>query len=572
MPRNFVVNRRSLLLGTSALSLTGLLAACGGGNGGNTTSAESASALGVGEDIAKLVSINPKKREELKEGGEVNLPVLTLGPNFNPLTSNGNSTESIVTLSSIATAAISGLWMFDYEGKASINPDFCDSFDTTTEGGKQVHRIKLNSKAKFNDGTPIDIKSLQSTHKILSGKNKDFNIVQPGAFEFVESIEQDGDFIKVTMAKPYYPVEAVFSSILHPELEDPAVFNDGFVDKLHPEWQAGPFTVEEWNSAEKRLSVKPNENWWGEKPVLERINFRQMEASAQRAAFKNGEVDAVGASTLTAYKEVEGVENTEMRRGQRLFAGGVDMSSGRLPLELRKAIMVSIDRKALADIRFQGLNWAEETPGSMLLMPFSEYYEDNFSKVKEKWGEASKILEEAGYKKDGDFYKKDGKNAKFAITNFGDDPVGSAMAQNLVQQMKSAGIEATIDSQPEANLGNILGNREFEYAFAGYSVGSDATSVTSQFYLHSNAGENMGNDEIDKMIEEMQGIEDSKKRNEKCNEIERKHLETFAAMTPFFNGPAITAAKKGLANYGPSLFGSLDTNPHRWSILGWVKE
>ena len=80
MPRNFVVNRRSLLLGTSALSLTGFLAACGGGNGGNTTSAESASALGVGEDIAKLVSINPKKREELKEGGEVKIPLAEIGP------------------------------------------------------------------------------------------------------------------------------------------------------------------------------------------------------------------------------------------------------------------------------------------------------------------------------------------------------------------------------------------------------------------------------------------------------------------------------------------------------------
>lgn len=566
MPKNFVFNRRTLLAGSSAAGLVGMLAACGGNKGGGASSAESAKALGVGEDVAKLISVNPKKRDELKQGGELNLALMDLGPDFSPANQNGNSSENQAAVSSFNQISVNGLWKSDFEGKPSINKDFCESFETKLENGVQIHTIKLNPKAKFNDGTPIDIKALQVTQKILNGENKKYNIVDPGAFQYIKTIEEDGDAIKVTMKQPYYPTHFVFGQVLHPALEDVDTFNSGFVDKPRPEWAAGPFMVEEWNSSEKRLSVKPNDKWWGEKPVLDRINFRQMEPSAQRAAFKNGEIDSVGARTLTAYKDVEGTDGSEVRRGQRLFSGGINMSSGRLDLPLRKAVIAGIDRKAMADIRFNGLNWSEELPGSMLLMPFSEYYENNFDKVVKGW-DSAKILEEAGYKKDGDYYKKDGKNAKFSVTTFGDDPVSSAMAQTLVQQMKAKGIECVIDNQPDANFATVVGNKDFDMTFSGYSVNADATVTASQYYLHANAGEKLGDDEIDKKIADMQVIEDTKERMKKCNEIERMSLERYAFLTTMFNGPDIFVVKKNLANWGASLYETTD-----WSLVGWVKE
>lgn len=569
--KTFTLNRRTLLTGAVATSSVGFLAACGAGNGGKTTGAESASALGVGEDIAKLISMNPKKREELRPGGEVNLAMLTLGPDFSPVNSNGNTLDSVTVMSAVHASAISGCWMYDFEGKPAVNPDFCASFETELENGVQTHRIKLNPKAQFNDGTPIDIEALRATVKAMSGKNSAYNIVTSGAYEFVESIEHEGDAIKVTMSRPYYPIQSLFANILHPALAEVKNFNDGFVDNPRPEWGAGPFTVADWNSSEKRLALVPNNKWWGEKPVLERLIWRQMESSAQRAAFKNGELDAMRADTLTAYKDIEKTEGTEVRRGQRLWGGGIDMMSGRIPVELRKAIMASLDRKALAEIRFNGLNWSEEIPGSNLLMPFSEQYEDNFEKVVGKW-DAAKILEDAGYKKSGDFYAKDGKNASFAITIFGDDPVNSAMAQALVQQMKSAGIEATIDTQPDANYGNVLGNYDYDYTIAGWTIGSDATVATNQYYSKANGNEKFGDDDIDAMIKKMQVTEDDAERNKLCNEIEAKHLERYAAQATAFNGPLIQVVKKNLANYGAPLFGGFDVNPGNWSLLGWVKE
>ena len=468
----------------------------------------------------------------------------------------------------------SGIWQSDFEGNPSVNPDFCESYESETVDGVQTIRVKLNSKAKFNDGTPIDIESLRTSWNVFKSTEGDYNIVTSGMYEFIESIEEDGDTFSavVTMKQPYYPADNLFGTLLHPAMADPAVFNEGWTDNPNPDYGVGPFKLEEWNSAEKRLSVVPNENWWGAKPILDRITFRQMEATAARAAFRNGEIDAVEARTLAAYKDVEGTADAEPRRSLRLFSGGLNLNPARIQdVALRRAIFAGTDRKALSDIRFQGLNWSEETPGSMLLLPISEYYQDNYPA--ERGVEAAqKILEDAGYTRNGDYYAKDGANASFRVTNFGDDPGSAALAQTMVEQMKAIGIECSIDQQPSANFASVVGNKEYDMAFSGYSVGSDATGATRQYYHSSNLDGAAGSEEIDAMIAEMEKIEDDAERNAKCNEIEKKFMAEFATLGTVFNGPSIFYCKTKLANYGAAMFGGPSANPHLWARLGWMKD
>ncbi|WP_237188130.1 ABC transporter family substrate-binding protein [Rothia nasimurium] len=570
MTSKIVLNRRTLLLGTGALGALGLLSACGGSTG-NTTSAASASMGAAGDEIK--VEINEQDVANLQTGGTFTLPVSSIGPDFNINSQNGNSADSALVLSTTHANMATGLWLSNFDGKEEINPVFCKSYESQTVDGVQTISIKLNPEAKFNDGTPIDIEALRTSWNVFKSTEGEYNIVTSGMYEYVESIEEDGDpfSVKVTMREPYYPATSLFGSVLHPAMADPAVFNEGWTDNPNPDYGIGPFKLEEWNSSEKRYSVVPNENWLGDKPLLERITFRQMEASAARAAFRNGEIDVVSARTLAAYKDVEGTANAEPRRSLRLFSGGLNLNPARIQdAALRRAIFAGTDRKALADVRFQGLNWTEETPGSMLLLPVSEYYQDNFPADRGVEA-AQKILEEAGYTKSGDFYAKDGVNASFKVTNFGDDPGAAALAQTMVQQMKTIGIECSIDQQPDANFASIVGNGEYDMTFSGFTVGSDATTSTRQFYHSSNLDGAAGNAEIDAMIAEMEKIEDDAERNAKCNEIEKKFMAEFATLGTVFNGPEIFYCKTALANYGAAMFGSPRSNPNSWSRVGWVK-
>lgn len=291
------LNRRTLFAGGAALGTAGMLAACSGKNSGSGSTQAAATA---GANIADLVKINKQDVSALKSGGKLRLAVTSLGPNFNPLHTQGAVGDNARAISSYNSLLTSGLWQQDYEGKTSPNPDFCTEFTSAMENGKQVLHITLNEKAKFNDGTPLDIEALRATHKVLSD-NKTYQIQSTGLYPNIESIEEDGSAtrVKVTMSKPSYPIASLFSYVVHPKMTDTDFFANGLVDKPNSDYAAGPFKVAEggWNSTEKTLTVTRNDRWWGEKPVLESITFRLLDTPAQRSAFANGELDAVNATS-----------------------------------------------------------------------------------------------------------------------------------------------------------------------------------------------------------------------------------------------------------------------------------
>ena len=563
MEKNFILNRRTVLGGAVALSAVGVLAACGSSKDSKATT-QGATA---GTDSKELYDIAETAVSELKDGGTLRLSVTSLGPDFNLL----GTGVTAYTQAALSPVYYNSIWQADPMGKRTLSPEFAKSFDVSEENGVPVVSIELNPVAKFNDGTPIDYKALQATWNILKSTDGDYKIETSGIYSSVGSVERDGDDfkVKVTFAKPYYPVNILFGEILHPALLDKNVFNEGFVDNPHPEYAAGPFTIAEggWNSSEKTLTR--NDKWWGEKPILERIVFRQMDSAAERAAFKNDEIDAAPATAAASYKELKEVANTEMRRGVRLFSGGMIMNPARMQdVALRRAVMAGLKREAISKVRFQGLDYEEKQPGSMIHMPFSEYYQDVYPTPNNDAAAASKILEEAGYTKNGEFYEKNGKQATFKYSVFGDDPTSKAVGQTIVQQLKDAGINVELDARAASEFGKAMQSKDYDATASGYALSDpDATQATQQFYLREKP-EDAGTDEINELIEKMKLISDDKARNQACNDIEKKHMAEVAVMVPLFNGPEYKFVKKGLRNYGVSLF---QGNGIHWEKVGWAK-
>jgi len=224
MQKQYIFNRRTLLGAAAATTTVGLLAACGG-----SKKEDKVKAPGKDAKSEELYNINSHPVSDLKQGGEVRIPLGSLGPDFNTYSTSGDSYDTQIVMSSIRAA---GLWNITHLGKYELNKDFALSFKPVEEGGKDVVYIELNPKAKFNDGTPIDYKALQSTWKIRKSSDGDYNIISSGIYEYIESVENNGgNFkVKVTMAKPYYPLNEMFDAIFHPGMEDPKVFNDGFVN------------------------------------------------------------------------------------------------------------------------------------------------------------------------------------------------------------------------------------------------------------------------------------------------------------------------------------------------------
>jgi peptide/nickel transport system substrate-binding protein len=564
--------------GAAAVAAALALTACGGG--GTSTGPETGKGQGAGSDLTKLISINAKEAKDLQQGGKVTLPLGSIGPDFNGFSSNGNSSDNTalrVPMNPVAVTGggIGGCWKVDFVGKSTPNKDFCESVDSKVVDGKQTITIKVNDKATYNDGTPIDIKAFQNTWNILKSPDAGYDIVSSGAYQFVESVEagsSDKEII-VKTSQPVYPLDSLFFGLIHPAVNTPEIFNNGFVGEMHPEWMAGPFKLDQYDSAAKTVTLVPNDKWWGAKPVLESVTFRQLELSAQVAAFKNGEIDAMSANTISLYKQLEGTKDSEVRRGQRLFAGGMNINAQKVTdVAVRKAIFAAVDRPALRNVRFNGLNWEEHSSGSMMLLPFSPYYQDNYP-VKETGPDAAKkVLTDAGYTANAaGIMEKDGKPAAFKISNFGDDPTTLAFTQTLQKQLQAGGMDVGIDQRASADFGKVIGGRDFDLSVSGYTVGPDATDSVKQFY-DSTVNENgLGDAELDKKIADLASIEDDAERNKAAMDVEKEHMAKYFSMGVVLNGPQISFVRTGLANYGPSLFQSLSQVPD-WTTLGWEKK
>ena len=564
--------------GAAAIAAALALTACGGGGG--ATGPETAKGQESGSDLSKLISINEKPAADLEQGGKVTLPLGNIGPDFNGFSNNGNSADNSalqIPMNPVAvnSGGIGGCWKVDFVGKATPNPDFCESVESKVEDGKQTITIKVNEEATYNDGTPIDVKAFQNTWNILKSPDAGYDIVSSGAYEFVESVEagsSDKEVI-VKTSQPVYPLEALFFGLIHPAVSTPEIFNEGFNGELHPEWMAGPFKLDQYDAAAKTVTLVPNEKWWGNKPVLANVVFRQLETSAQIAAFKNGEIDAMSANTIALYKQLEGTTDSEVRRGQRLFAGGMNINAQKVSdVAVREAIFTAVDREALRAVRFNGLNWEEPSSGSMMLLPFSEYYQDNYPVTESGPEAAKKVLTDAGYTENANgIMEKDGKPAAFKISNFGDDPTTLAFTQTLQQQLQAGGMDVGIDQRASADFGKVIGGRDFDMSVSGYPVGAVAPDAVKQYYDSKTNVNGLGDAELDKRIADLASIEDNAERNKAAMDVEKEHMAKYFSMGVVMNGPQISFVRTGLANYGPSLFQSLSQVPD-WTTIGWEKK
>ena len=564
---NMSLNRRTLLTGAVALGTVGLLAACGGNKKNETNSA-----LGAGDDISKAVSFNPKDRSELKEGGELRLAFDEIPENFNPFNTNGY-TSGAIAIQAAMNSAYAGGYKYDYTGKPSLNTDYVTEYKAETKNGVQTVTFKINPKAKFNDGTPIDIESVRAAHKIFTAPAGEYQVTDAPMWKQVKSVEEDGDkfSVKVTMEKPYYPIDGGFiiTTFIHPALVDKKLFNDGLINKPLDKYWAGPFKVENWDTSQKSLILTRNDKWWGQKPLLEKISIRSLGEAASLAAFKNSEIDVISASAQNVYADVSKMSNIDIRKGTALGVSDYELNPDKIPLPVRKAIVAGINREQLQKIRFEKIGWSEKAPGSMCFLPLQEGYKDSYPT---EIGEdvAKKILEDAGYKKDGDFYAKDGKKASYELATFGDGQDTKTTSQFFSDQMKKIGIEIKIVTYTgENDLVKVSTERSYGIKSAGYGITTNP--VDSAYYFYRSEINNGHGKELDSLADKMMATEDYKKQLEIATELEKRHLAEVAIYIPVSNGPNYQACKKGLANYGPRLFATSAYDPDVWINAGWEK-
>ncbi|OHQ57434.1 ABC transporter substrate-binding protein [Corynebacterium sp. HMSC070H05] len=562
--------RVAALAGLSSLSL--VLASCSSDGGTEETtanqagqdSANSKEADNSGEqlEVNAAGDYNPLERDQIQDGGELTLAITEITEQQNVF--HANMTSYTDTIWSKYNPQLT---LFDGDGTYHPNPAYLTDVKDETVDGKTVVTYTINPDAVYNDGTPLDWTAFENTFKFNNGSNPDVQVNSTDGYELIESVErgEDDKQAVVTFKQAYPWWEGLFGTLVPPQVKDADTFMNAYLKKVNPEWGAGPFKVENVDFEGGTASFVPNENWWGEKPKLDKITYRQMEDQASLNAFRAGEIDATGVSSrdrLATAKEMgDSIEiRTALNPANYLMtinstAPGLD------DIKVREAIMRGVDREQLAAIRFQGLGYTEDLPGSFNLYQTQPGYEDNFGEVIQYDPEKAKeLLKEAGY--------DESNPLSVRYVTLGDSPMIQATTTALQAMLRNIGIDVQVEERPSSDFSKVVSERDFDLFMSGFRS-SDPFGVAYFGQIYKSDSElnksGTGTPEMDQKIEELQQLPDADEQIKRANELEKEALAQYGIM-PYANGPAIVAVKKGLANFGANSFAILPIEN-----VGWAK-
>ena len=534
-----------------------------------------------GESIIAVSSAdyNPQPRENLQEGGEVVFPIVEITPQMNPL--NGDASADTSRLASWYTPQI---LLMEEDGTPYKNDAYLDDWEFGTADGKTFVNFTINDDAVWNDGAPIDWKAFEATWIANRSYEEGYSPNATDGYKEIESVtkgETDKQAV-VTFKGEFAWPQMLFTTVLNPKVNTPEIFNEGYIDEPHAEWGAGPYKLSNFDINGGTVVFEPNENWWGEKPLLDKVTFRQLDRAASINAFKNGEIDMASTNTKDRLEQVKDMDGVVTYRAQQTANTLLQVDSDKpqfQDINVRKAFFMAVDVEQQKKVVWNGLNYEEDPAGSFTLYAFQPDYVNALDEAGYKFDlEGAKgLLDEAGWTAGEDGIRaKDGVALALTYPIFSDDPVQEAAAKALQQQLKAAGFAVTIDTRSPQDFSTDYSTKNWDI-FSLRFTASDPFGAAwfCQIYC-SDSGLNLsgtGTPEIDaKIHDQLESISDPKEQTVQAMKLEAEILAETWGIFPMYNGPEIWTVKEGLANLTPEPYVGLDLfGVQPVENMGWEK-
>jgi peptide/nickel transport system substrate-binding protein len=564
------VSRRTKV-GVTALAVVALtLTACGGpSNNANSGLKGADNAIGQAD-------INPQDASKVKDGGEFRWPVDQLPDNWNYNQLDGTNADGRRMIDTV----MPNLFKQQPDSKIVVNKDVLDDAKLASSD-PQVVEYKISSKAKWSDGTALSWQDFEAMWKSLNGTDKAFEVAGTTGYEDIEKVEKgatDQD-VKVTFKKKFAEWQGGLFSPLYPKAmsSSPEEFNKGWADA--PKITAGPFKIGTIDRTAKLVTVVQDPAWWGPKPKLEKITFRQVDRPALADALANGQIDFFDiGSSIDNFTRAKSMQGVTIRQAitpdySHITFNGADTSILK-DAKLRVALQRGIDTKTITKALLgQMIKGDAQVTGNHFFLLGSAGYKDNSSVASFDKEAAKKQLDELGWKLEGETRKKDGKELVVRYVIPTPNPTSDQIAKLVQSQLKEIGAKVDIQAVPSTdffkqfvNVGN--------FDMTGFRWLASATPISDSkgIYTLDPASTNqnygrIGSDEVNKLLEQANGELDETKRLELANEADKKIWE-LGAQLPLYQLPGAVAVKSNVANFGAVAYAN---RPYDYINMGFTE-
>jgi peptide/nickel transport system substrate-binding protein len=520
--------------------------------------------------------VNPQPASKIKQGGTLNYVQVSLCPQFNGNAAGGNLADCSTAMGPL----LPYYTYFDGNGNVQVNKDYASSIKVSKVNGKQTVTYALNPKAVWSDGKSVTADDFISMWKALNGTNKAFAVISTTGYDKMESVVQGKtkfDVI-VTFKETYADWQPLFGSLKPASLTaTPDAFNNSW--KLAPSPTSGPFIWDGVDNTAKTITVKRNPKWWGEKPYLDKIVFKQVPQAAQIDALLNGEIDYMDVSIdANAVKRVKADKGKKVRLDTNVSATWEHLTFGPFnsvtnDVAVRQALALALDREQIA-VAIQSPIVGKknvEVLNNRIFMKGLYCNQDNSGSLGKRDLKAARaMLDKAGWTVGSDGIRS--KNG-VRLTMTAKYPSGNDARRDIIllatAMAKEAGIELVPTLIPSADyfVKHVTQPANFELAVFAW-VGTAYPIASSPNLYKTGSAQNfpkISSELVDSLGVRANQILALPKRCELMNQMD-KELWKIMPSIPLYQRPNAVAVNTKLANFGAFGYTSLD-----WAKVGFEK-
>lgn len=206
------------------------------------------------------------------------------------------------------------------------------------------------------------------------------------------------------------------------------------------------------------VEYAPNENYYGDKPKMDKLVFRQAPSSSIVEAVKAKKYDLVlnmPTDNFPTFKDVEGYEMLGREQFSYTYIGfklgkwengavAYNPDAKMANKSLRQAMAYAVDNQAVGDKFYNGLR----TSANSLIPPvLGDMHDKDLKGYTQDTDKAKKLLDDAGYKiKDGEEFRRDPKGEKLKIkfASMSGGETAQPLAEYYMDQWKEIGLDVEL--------------------------------------------------------------------------------------------------------------------------------
>jgi len=410
---------------------------------------------------------------------------VTFTDNFNPVDSSSFSKQM-----SVNSLIYEPLFEFDAL-KAGVSYPWLATKYAWSNSGKTL-TFTIRTGVKWSDGSAFGPADVAATFNLVNS-NPAANVY--GIPSLASPATISGDTVVLNYAVPEY---SNIVNIAGTQLMLPANFGTKYSTPATATVTApvgtGPYELDNYSA--QLVSYKANPNYWGGTPAASAIDVPSYASNTDAAtALAAGQLQWAGNDIANVNKIFV---NANKATNHIYFAPGstvtLELSVNKWPftnLAVRQAISAGVNRSALA-VKGESGYEAPATSLSALILPSQASYltpsYKNDVKSTNQPKTVKSILTKAGFKKNKQgFYALKGKVVKFSI----EDPISYsdyyADVQLMSSELKSEGIDATVDGVQASQWYADLADGHFDSVIHWGNGGTDPYTQFDNWLDYSNS-------------------------------------------------------------------------------------